>query len=147
MSPGGANFIEDHTPPKGAGNKKQMNKQIREQLLAPYFEDESIGGVRYFQELPLPVLEELLSHNFVDWGAWNDCPGVNAMFLPFLRRNPSFKAHGYACSWDRRDARVTVEGVAKYASLSKKEMADFAQTFNGADEMEVAENHARCWYD
>jgi hypothetical protein len=124
-----------------------MHKELREQLLAPYFDSESMGGVRYFHELPLSVLDELIAHNFIERGEWNDCPGVDAAFLPFMRRNPEFTAHGYAVDWDRKDVRITVEGVEKSAPISKREMIDFIQTFNGADEVELAENHARCWYD
>ena|SRR5579859_4407308 len=124
-----------------------MNKELREQLLAPYFDGESIGGVQYFHALPLPVLEELVAHKFVERDGWNDCPGVDAAFLPFMRRNPEFTAHGYAVGWERRDVRTTIEGVEKFGSLSKSELIDFTKTFNGADELNVAENHARCWYD
>jgi len=124
-----------------------MNKETREQLLAPYFEKESIGGVRYFRGLHLPVLEELIAHGFVERDEWNSCPGVDAAFLPFLRRNPEFTAHGYAVDWERGDVRITIEGVEKLALLSKTELIDFINTFNGADEVQVADRSARCWYD
>lgn len=134
---------------KGARTEqtKQMHKELREQLLAPDYDGEAMGGVRYFHDLPLDVLEKLLALNFVERGEWNSCPGVGAAFLPFMRRNPEFTAHGYAVDWDRGDVRITVEGVEKSASLSKMELIDFIQTFNGADEVDVAGNHARCWYD
>jgi hypothetical protein len=124
-----------------------MNKETREQLLAPYFETKSVGGLRYFRGLPLPVLEELITHGFVDRGDWNDCPGVDAAFLPFMRRNPEFAAHGYAVDWDRDDVRISIEGVQKLAPLSKTELIDFINTFNGADEVQVTEQSAYCWYD
>ena len=88
-----------------------------------------------------------MAHNFVERDEWNDCPGVDAMFLPFLRRNPEFTAHGYAVDWNREDARISLEGVQRLAPFSKKEMADFIQTFNGADEIDASEEYLYCWYD
>jgi hypothetical protein len=124
-----------------------MNYELREKLLEPYYSEGEGGGLRYFTSLPLNVLEELISHNFVEMEEWNCCDGVTKLFLPFLRRNPQFTVHGYAVMPVREDIRVTVEGVERSAVLTMDEIIDFATTFRGADEMELAPDYARCWYD
>ena len=47
----------------------------------------------------------------------------------------------------RKDIRVTIEGVERSAILTVDEIIDFATTFRGADEMDLAVDYARCWYD
>ena len=124
-----------------------MNYELREKLLEPYYSDGELGGLRYFTDLPLNVLDELISLNFVEMEEWNCCDGVTKLFLPFLRRNPQFTTHGYAVMPERKDIRVTIEGVEHSAMLTMDELIDFATTFRGADEMELAPDYARCWYD
>ena len=127
-------------------NTNQMNNQERNSLLQPYFEEGEFGGVRYFKRLPLEVLERLIDRGFVEMEPWNECPGME-VFLPFLRRNPLFNAHGYAVSPERPDTRITIEGVEFDGSLSKAKIIDFFMTFRGADDMYIGPDHARCWYD
>jgi hypothetical protein len=129
-----------------------MNTTLREELLAPYYlKEDGVGGVRYFEGLPLNVLEKLVKHKLVEMEPWNSCAGVAELFLPFLRRNPSFTAHGYAVSPERKDCRITIEGVEREAPFSKAELVDFALTFAGADELVIDDdpdcNYLRCWYD
>lgn len=123
---------------------------LRKRLLTPYFTDKEYGGTRHFEGLPLNVLKELIKDNFVDMERWNECPAMKDGFLPFMESHTDFLAHGYAVSWERTDARITVEGLEwmkKQGTLSKKEIAEFARYFHGADEFEVQSNYARCWYD
>jgi len=124
-----------------------MNYELREKLLEPYYDEGESGGLRYFPCLPTSVLDELISHNFVEMEEWNCCDGVAKLFLPFLHRNPQFTAHGYAVMPGREDIRVTIEGVEHSALLTMDELIDFAMTFRGADEMDLAVDYARCWYD
>jgi hypothetical protein len=124
-----------------------MNQVLREQMLTPYLESKDYGDIRYFHDLPLNVLERLIAENFVELDEWNDCPGVSEAFLPFMQRHPSFKAFGYAVSPEREDARITIEGVEQFGDLTKDEVIDFVMTFGRADEIQITENYARCWYD
>lgn len=128
-------------------NNNMLQKELREELLASFFGQKDTGDLRYFTNLPLSVLQELIDHGFVEMSPWNECPGMTEVFLPFMRRNPGFTAHGYAASWNRSDARVTIEGVEKAGSLPRHELIDFFNTFHWADELEVADDYARCWYD
>ncbi len=124
-----------------------MNYELREQLLKPYYDGRNYGCLRYFRSLPSKVLEELISHDLVDMEEWNCCEGVTKLFLPFLQRNPQFTVHGYAVPEGREDVRVSIEGVERSATLTTNEIIDFATTFRGADEMDLAIDYARCWYD
>lgn len=121
---------------------------LRDELLRPYFADESEhGGIRRFNRVPLDLLEKLIFHRFVFLGKWNSCPGVQDLFLPFLRRHPEFTCHGYSVSKERRDCRIAVEGVECNAHMTIESVIDFAKTFRGADDFNLAPSHARCWYD
>ena len=124
-----------------------MNYELREKLLEPYYDEGECGGLRYFTCLPSNVLNELINRNFVEMEEWNCCDGVTKLFLPFLHRNPQFTAHGYAVMPSRKDIRVSIEGVERSAVLTVDEIIDFATTFRGADEMDLAVDYARCWYD
>ena len=128
-----------------------MNIDLREKLLAPYYLKENYGSIRYFSQLPLNVLEKLIQEKLVDMEPWNSCDGVARLFLPFLRRNPSFTAHGYSLPADRSDCCVTIEGVEKERHITKAELFDFTRTFCGADEVIADDdpdcNYLRCWYD
>jgi hypothetical protein len=124
-----------------------MNYTLRDNLLKPYSEAAEFGGVRYFRGLPVNVAQKLIDGGFVEMGPWNDCPGVADAIFPFLRRNSEFTAHGYAVSPERQDARITIEGVERSAALTKAEIIDFATSFNGADEIQLTPDYARCWYD
>jgi hypothetical protein len=125
----------------------QQNYSDREKILAPYSSSSAAGGLRYFRTLPLKELERLVERHLVDLDGWNDCPGVLRGFLPFLKRNPLFTAHGYADLGDGEEARVTIEGVEKNGYLDRGELIDFVRTFKDADEFELTDSYARCWYD
>ena len=124
-----------------------MNYEERDKLLAPYSANIEIGGLRFFRSVPFDVLQELIDAHFVEMESWNSCPGVADTFLPFLRRNPGFTAHGYAVVPWRKDVRVTIEGLEKADVLTKAEIIDFAKTFHDADELQITDDYVRCWYD
>jgi hypothetical protein len=124
-----------------------MNYALRDATLENYCSETEVGGIRRFGGLPLVVLQALIDQHFVDLSEWNNCPGVADMFLPFLKRNPQFTAHGYVVLSSRDDTGVTVEGVEKSGHLTKAEIIDFANTFHRADEIHLTTDYARCWYD
>ena len=123
-----------------------MNYDLRERILKPYVSSNDSADPN-FKGIPLDVVEELIRGNFLELESWNECPGVTEIFLPFLRRNPTFTAHGYVISEERDDTRVTIEGLEKDGTLTKEELIDFAMTFRYADEFELSDDYARCWYD
>ena len=95
----------------------------------------------------MKVLQQLIDHRFVEMGRWNECGGVAALFLPFLKVHPDCTAHGYAVSPERPDCRVTIEGIEKVGQLTRDEVIDIANAFRDADELEITSDYVRCWYD
>jgi hypothetical protein len=104
------------------------------------------GGTRNFKGLSLRALERLTRLGVASEGPWNNCPG-NAAFLGFMRKHPSWTAHGYAVSPDRGDVRLTIEGLEKEGRVGTREGKAFREAFGRADEFEVGKRYARCWYD
>jgi hypothetical protein len=144
---------------------RQVRKRLtpppakRDLILAPFFaksdayykqrlgySSSGIGGVRSFKGLTLKALERLTRLGFANGEPWNDCPG-NTAFLEFLRKHPSWTAHGYAVSPEREDMRVSVEGLEKAGRIGAREKLAFYKAFGRADEFEASESYARCWYD
>jgi len=124
-----------------------MDKVLRENLLAPYLEPITIGGIRYFRGLPWDTLRELIENHLVEMGPWNECPGVAKAFGPFMARYPGYQAHGYVVDAGRPDARITVEGIEKTSRLTREEIISFVVMFKGADDLQIADDYACCWYD
>jgi|HubBroStandDraft_6_1064221.scaffolds.fasta_scaffold00472_1 hypothetical protein len=129
-------------PSCGSGGKtKRMEKRLREELIGPYLRNRETDNLTQFEDLPLETLGQLIKAGFVDLDDWNNAPTASA-FASFMERNPGFTAHGYVISWKRNDARITIEGVEKYAKLTQDEVIDFASTFRFADDFELATHHA-----
>jgi hypothetical protein len=124
-----------------------MNQALRDKIVKPFLTGKDYGDVIGFNDMPLTVVKQLIQLKLLDMGEWNNCAGVKKMFLPFLKRNPEFRAHGYVVSPERQDSRITIEGVEKDSQLSKDELIDFATTFQAADDLRVTEDYAYCWYD
>ena len=53
-----------------------------------------------------------------------------------------FTAHGYAVSPERPGCRVTIEGIEKVGRLTTEEVIDLANSFRGADELEITSDYA-----
>jgi hypothetical protein len=125
-----------------------INLEERELLISPYYTSDS-GDLRQFKRLPLEVLQKLIDGGFVDMDEWNDCPGVDSLFLPYLEKHPSYRAHGYVISADRDDTRVTVEGIESSGPLSGADIKEFIYTFKaaGADEIGHMNGVLGCWFD
>ena len=125
-----------------------MNTKLRDEILAPYLSEGSTKEFSYFGGLPLNVLEKLVSLNCIELGEWNNCEGVEDLFLPFLKEHPKFTAHGYALPEDRPDCRITIEGVECDAPMTIQDIIDFSNTFfRGADDISLSPVYAYCWYD
>lgn len=129
----------------------KMNTNLREEILSPYINEIWMGKpVQWFSEMPLSVLQRLIALGLVEMNSWNSCPGVEQLFLPFLKRNPRFNAHGYVqvSGVNGNDPCITIEGLEYRGLISTNELADFASTFwETADELSFGSHLARCWYD
>ena len=76
--------------------------------------------------------------------------GVTAQeFIDFVEKhNPEdWTFHGYVVSPDREDRRVSIEGIESAGKLSKDDLIDFLLEFRMADELDIDDGIAYCWYD
>ncbi|MBC7804708.1 MAG: hypothetical protein H7145_01030 [Akkermansiaceae bacterium] len=65
-----------------------------------------------------------------------------------MKRFSEFTAIGYAVHPDRKDVRVTIEGVeASGGVLSAEADAEFRELAATADECDISTGYARCWWD
>lgn len=116
-------------------------------MLEPYSDSVEQEDIRYFAAVPLDVLKKLIADGYVDMEPWNECPGVEKLFLPFLESHPGFRAHGYVHYQTPLEQSIVIEGVHKLDSLSLPDVMAFANTFHGADGFYVYPRQAYCWYD
>jgi hypothetical protein len=125
-----------------------MSIELRDEILQPYVcNGPELGDVYRFSRVPRDVLEKLIFHGFVHLGRWNNCAGVQDLFLPFLAKHPHFTAHGFAITKARQDCRLIVEGIECDVPLTIETVIDFANTFRKAEDFSLSASHARCWYD
>lgn len=126
-----------------------MNKDIklRDSIVEPYFTvPQYLCGCRPYRNLPVEVMEKLISLDFVNLDEkFNNAPTIKT-FVDFAKKyNVTFL--GYAVSLDRKDYRFSVEGIEHHACPSREELIDFINTFKKADEIIVKNDHLYCWYD
>jgi hypothetical protein len=77
--------------------------------------------------------------------AQNDSPTVGKI-IEFLRSNPSFSAIGYVVNSERKDTRISFEGVIAIKEPTPKEYKAYVDMFRTADEFDN-EMPFRAWYD
>lgn len=114
------------------------------------YADEPIELANYarFSGLTVEGAKKLIEAGFLDpHETQNDSPETEDM-LAFCEKHPGFKMHGYVIGGDRKDARVTFEGVSGDAR-SLDDMLDFVQTFRYADDLDFSRDTMRCycWFD
>jgi hypothetical protein len=106
------------------------------------------GGAESFTGLSVGAMQTLIELGFLEpHGNQNGSP-TTAEFLRFMKRFPGFTAIGYATHPDRKDSRVTIEGVeASGTILSAEAAAEFRELAATADECDLSADYARCWWD
>lgn len=132
----------------GVENITLMKTKLLEEILAPYanLPDDFTN----FANMPLSVLQRLIDLGFVNLQRCQyNFPGIQEV-VAFLRRNPTFDAHGCVNFDMNATTPVIVEGVSYIPGddLTAEQIIDFATTFKGADELDVSRARgAYCWYD
>ena len=127
-------------------NKKDY--KIRDSMLdrTTSLNDGGRYDIFWFEGLKAETLEKLIQMGFADpQDAQNDAPDIGTI-LAFLKRNPSFTAHGYAVTPHRTDYRISLEGVeANFAD--KSEVIDFVDLFRRADDFRISDDYQYAWFD
>lgn len=92
-----------------------MNKddyRAREIILNPYYDEFGWRfGKRDFSEIPLNMLKQLTKRNYLKLKERQNESPTTEEFMSFMKKWPGVRAHGYAISRLRPDARVTIEGL------------------------------------
>lgn len=110
-------------------------------------EEKYLGGIRYFEDLKLEALDQLVKEGYLDVEDAQNAAPTAGEIIEFIRKYPDYTAHGYAVSFRRDDCRVSLEGVAKnFPATSINEFEDFMSLFKDADEIQV-EAQMYCWFD
>lgn len=125
--------------------------QRRDSILKEFFNRSSGGGVLGFHGLTVEVMQQLIDENFLSPTSYqNDSPTAGS-FLEFMKKYPFVKAHGYAVDIDRRDYRITIEGLEADLPEDKDDKIEFiiafVDNFHHADDFTLTEDNVHAWWD
>jgi hypothetical protein len=108
----------------------------------------SLGGIRSFEGVSGYDIQMLIDEGYVNTeDAQNYAPSIKTFVDYVGRMGSGATLHGYAVSASRPDCRVSIEGCTIRRSLSDAEQSEFLRMFRDADELDVEDNYARCWFD
>lgn len=127
-----------------------MNESERDNILSKFFSRSYSGGIRSFSNVDVDTVKKLFELNFIDPNeSQNSSPTTKEIF-DFMVDWPECTVHGYAVSKDRRDYRVSFEGIEcdDPELLSDADfMRDFTNLFRNADSFDLTKTRAYCWFD
>lgn len=107
----------------------------------------SMGGIKRFDGLSGSDLQMLIDEGYADpRESHNMAPSVG-FFADYAGYFQNSGLHGYAVSSSRPDCRISIEGIEITQYMSPQEQDTFSRHFMGADEFEVSEDYAYCWFD
>lgn len=106
------------------------------------------GGAESFTGLTVGAMQTLMELGFLDPENNTNWSPTAGEFLQFMKRFPQFKAIGYAIDPRRADVRVTIEGM-EYdgVPLTPEAVMAFHEFAANADEVDITDDYARCWWD
>jgi hypothetical protein len=131
---------------------KEMNTTDRDHILFGPTPPTYSGGVAKFTGLALDKIQLLIEKNLLSPTDFYNCSPEVQDFMDFMEDHPEFTAHGYAVSPERKDCRVTIEGIK--ATLGPNDppfdpdtIRDFVVRYRHADEFDWEPDRLYCWYD
>ena len=128
-----------------------LNRDIekRDEIIFGKYEPEAYrsGGMCRFENLSLEKLKQLVDLNFISLEErQNDSPSVRE-FIEFMEKYSGYTVMGYAISADRRDYRVSLEGIEKNNYVdSGEEISEFINLFGDADDFDTGHG-MYAWFD
>jgi len=139
---------------KTKGKKKEsINFEEREQIVFNRHYDPANyddGGICKLEKISYTTVKKLLEKGYLFPDSSCDCGPEVSEFVSFVEEhNPdNWYFHGYVVSANRRDTRVTIEGIGSFKPLDPDSLIDFLQYFRIADEiMDEKDQPVYCWYD
>lgn len=114
-------------------------------------QDLFFGGCKRFDSLSVDQLRQLLVLRFADpQGTTNASPSTQD-FLAFAQIQAGlgfrFVFEGYAIRPERQDYRVTIDAIAYEGEATDDVVQAFQEFSLTADELEIAPNLLRAWWD
>lgn len=112
------------------------------------YKDEDCANYASFDYMSPETARKLMKEGYADpEESQNGAPTFEEM-TAFCEKHPGFMLHGYVIGGDRRDARITAEGVQGTAQ-SIEAMLDFIEMFRHADDCDFNREtlNCYCWYD
>jgi hypothetical protein len=110
-------------------------------------DNDYMGGIKVFGDLPHDKLQQLLDLDFADPDDAQNASPTIGKFLEFLKKHPEVKTHGYVVAPERDDYRVTIEGIHYEGTISEELRKDFKDLCKGADEKVIGKKKLFCWWD
>ena len=111
--------------------------------------DYKFGGIHYFHEMTLDIINKLLENNFIDLNYRNqtNSPSIKE-FIDFATKyiNETIYFCGFIISPKRNDYDIVITGMMA-SSHDKSFMEDFENIFGEADGFECRDGKQSCWYD
>ena len=112
-----------------------------------YNKDEYLGGVRYYENLSLKQLKQLIDIGSFDAEETQNSAPSCGEFLEFMEDYPQTTCHGYVVSPERSDFRFSMEGLECTKDITKDMIIDFLELNRCADELTANDDELYCWYD
>ncbi len=130
-----------------------LESETRDRIIfgAPVEWQYSIGGAQRFDNLTIEKLEQLISQSFANpLDAQNFSPTITEL-LEFAQRQANkgfeFVFEGYVISPQRRDYRVSIDGLVYRGTYSTELIFDFQEFVGEPDEINLEPNYLRAWWD
>ncbi len=113
--------------------------------------EDSMGGARRFHNLSRENLQQLISQGFANRADSQNFSPTIGEFFDFAQRQGNkgfeFTFEGYVISPERRDYRVSIDGLFYRGICSTELILDFQEFVNEPDELEIEPNYLRAWWD
>lgn len=112
-----------------------------------YNSEKYFGGSRSFTGIGAEELRALMELEFIDPEDGTSYGPTNKDMYDFVNAYDGCVCFGYAISPERRDYRVTIEGISYKGNVSIDMMEEFINEFRFADDFICNRNELYCWYD
>lgn len=107
----------------------------------------SPSGISHFEGVSGYDMQMLIDEGYAEPnGVQNDSPTLRE-FVNLAADFGGATLHGYAVSAFRDDCRISVEGMEVRGPVSDANQTKFLKAFRQADELDVSDSGAYCWFD
>lgn len=109
--------------------------------------DDELGGMKNFKELTLQQLETLKDKGQLKPDEQQNNSPTIEQCMTFMKQFPGATAHGYVISPERKDYRVTLEGLEFTGECTTEIQRAFSKLCKRANDLEITSTRLYCWFD